>query len=100
MLPHAPYLLDLQLAATDYSLFQSMQHRLLEPHFNSYEELKNCIDECLASKDERWYWGESTSSQKDGKVIDNDSQYFDSWIHSVRYLTRHILDFWMLSSDS
>ena len=52
--PHAPYAPD--LAPSDYYLFRSMQHGLSQQHFNSYEEVKNWIDEWLASKDERWYW--------------------------------------------
>ena len=50
VLPHAPYSPD--LAPSDYYLFRSM-HRLSEQLFNSYEEVKNWIDEWLASKDER-----------------------------------------------
>ena len=45
-----------------------MQNGLSEQHFNSYEEIKNWIDEWLASKDDRWYIEkESTSYQKDEK---------------------------------
>ena len=62
-----------------------MQHGLSEQHLNFYEEVKNWIDEWLASKDERWYiyirWK---------KIIDNDGQHFDYWIHSVRYLNKGI----------
>ena len=67
-LPHALYSPD--LVPSDYYLFRLMQHGLSEQHFNSYKEVKNWIDEWLASKGERWYWArekESTSYQKDGK---------------------------------
>ena len=46
--PHAPY--SPYLAPSDYYLFQ--QHGLSEQYSNSYEEVKNWIDEWLASKDE------------------------------------------------
>ena len=57
VLPHAPYSPD--LAPSDYctyrcSITRSMQHGISEQDFNSYEEVKNSIDEWLASKDERW----------------------------------------------
>ena len=76
-LPHAPYSPD--SASSDYYLFRSMQHGLLEQHFNPYEDsYKNWIDECLASKDERWYWeGIPQLPKRWKKVIDNDRQYFD-----------------------
>ena len=51
VLPHPPYLPD--LALSDYDLFRSMEHGLSEQLFNSYEEVKNRMNEWLASKDER-----------------------------------------------
>ena len=76
VLPHAPYSTD--LAPSDNYLFRSMQHGLSEQHFNSYEEVKNWIDEWLASKDERWYCEEIHQlPNRWKKVIDNDGQYFD-----------------------
>ena len=52
VLPHMPYSPD--LAPSDYCLFRSIQHVRSEQHFNSYEEVKNWMDEWLASKNERW----------------------------------------------
>ena len=43
VLPYAPYSPD--LAPSDYNLFRSMQHGFSEQQFNSYEEVKNWIDE-------------------------------------------------------
>ena len=71
MLPHAPYSPD--LAPSEYYLFRSMQHGLSEQHSSSYEEVKNWIDEWLASKEERWYWERIHQLPKRWKkVIDND----------------------------
>ena len=68
-----------------------MQHGLSEQHYNSYKEVRNWIDEWLASKDERWYSeGIHQLPEKSKKVIDDDGQYFDYWIHSVRYLNKGI----------
>ena len=55
-----------------------MQHGLPEQHLHSCEEVKNWIDEWLASKDERWYWGGIRQLPKKWKkVIANDGRYFD-----------------------
>ena len=71
-----------------------MQHRILEQHSNSYEEVKNWIDEWLASNDELWYWdGMHQWPERWNKVIANDGQYFDYWIHSVYYLDKDIFIF-------
>ena len=65
--------------------------RTFRTPFNSYKEVKNWIDEWLASKDERWYWeGIHQLLKRWKKVIDNDGQYFDYWIHSVCYLNKAI----------
>ena len=77
VLPHAPYSPDYYLFLSDYYLFRSMQHGISEQHFNSYEEVKNWIDEWSASKGERWYWeGIHQLSKRWKKVIDNGGQYF------------------------
>ena len=62
-----------------------------EQDFNSYEEVKTLIDEWLASKGERWYWeGIHQLPKRWKQVINNDDQYFDYCIHSVRYLNKGI----------
>jgi len=55
-------------APSDYHLFRSMQHfRLLEQHFNSYEQVKKWIDDWLTSKDEQFYRRNSFIARKMGK---------------------------------
>ena len=49
VLPHPPYSLD--VAPSDYHLFQSLAHGLAHQHFRSYEEVKKWIDSWIASKD-------------------------------------------------
>jgi len=52
-------LLDLSyfpdIAPSVYHLFRSMTHGLSEQHFTSYEGIKNCIDDWIASKDEAFF---------------------------------------------
>jgi len=42
ILPHSPYSPD--IAPSNYHLFRSMTHGLVEQHFTSYEEAKNWVD--------------------------------------------------------
>ena len=53
VLPHPPYSPD--IAPSDYHLFRSMMHGLSEQHFTSYEDIKNCINDWIASKDEAFF---------------------------------------------
>jgi len=53
VLPHPPYSPD--IAPSDYHLFRSMTHGLSEQHFTSYEDIKNCIDDWIASKNEVFF---------------------------------------------
>ena len=53
VLLHPPYSLD--IALSDYYLFRSMAHGLSEQHFTSYEDIKNWIDNWIASKDEAFF---------------------------------------------
>ena len=62
ILPH-PYSPD--IAPSDYHLFRSMAHGLSEQHFTSYEDIKNWIDNWIASKDEAFF--QCGYYQKDGK---------------------------------
>ena len=78
---HAPYSPD--LASSDYYLFRSMQHGFSEQHFNFYEEVKNWIDEWLASNDERWYWEGIQLPKRWKKVISNDGTMIIEFIQFV-----------------
>ncbi|EGI67280.1 Mariner Mos1 transposase [Acromyrmex echinatior] len=53
VLLHPPYSPD--IAPSDYHLFRSMAHGLSEQHFTSYEDIKNWIDNWIASKDEAFF---------------------------------------------
>ena len=52
VLPHAAYSQD--LAPFEYHLFSSMGHALAEQHFYSYEDVRNWLDECFASKEKEF----------------------------------------------
>jgi len=53
ILSHPPYSPD--ITPSDYHLFWSMTHGLSEQHFTSYEDIKNCIDDWIVSKDEAFF---------------------------------------------
>ena len=44
------------LSPSDYHLFSSMGHALVERHFDSYEDVRKWLDEWFASKDEEFFW--------------------------------------------
>jgi len=53
VLPYPSYSPD--IAPSDYHLFRSMTYGLSEQHFTSYEDIKNCINDWIASKDEAFF---------------------------------------------
>jgi len=38
------------MAPSDYYPFQSLQHHVADTHFVRFEEIRNCIDDFIASK--------------------------------------------------
>ena len=58
-------------------LFRSMQHNLSEQHFTSYEDIKNWLDEWIASKEEQYFFydGIYLLPEKWQNVIANDGKY-------------------------
>ena len=48
-----PYSPD--IAPSDYHLFRSMGHGLVEQHFTCYKEAKNWVDSWIALKDEAFF---------------------------------------------
>ncbi len=71
MLPHPPYSPD--VAPSDYHLFRSMQHGLLEMHFTSYEDVRKWVDEWINMKehDKELFIAEFTYCPKDElKILD------------------------------
>ncbi|EFN78930.1 Histone-lysine N-methyltransferase SETMAR, partial [Harpegnathos saltator] len=53
ILSHLPYSPD--VAPSDYHLFRSMTHGLVEQHFHSYEDAKKWVDSWIISKDESFF---------------------------------------------
>jgi [histone H3]-lysine36 N-dimethyltransferase SETMAR len=75
-LPHAAYSPD--LAPSDYHLFSSMGHALAEQHFNSYENVKNWLDEYITSKDEEFFWrGIHKLPERWAKCVASNGYYFE-----------------------
>jgi len=65
-------------APSDYRLFRSMTHGLVEQHFRSYEETENSIDLWIASKDEQFFRrGIRMLPKRWEKVAASDGQYFE-----------------------
>jgi len=76
VLSHPPYSPD--IASSDHHLFRSMTHGLSEQHFTSYEDIKNCINDWIASKDEACFRrGIHMLSKRWEKVVASDGHYFE-----------------------
>ncbi|EGI57532.1 Mariner Mos1 transposase [Acromyrmex echinatior] len=72
VLPHSPYSPDI----ADYHLFRSLAHDLSEQHFTSYEDIKNWIDNWIASKDEAFFQRVIRMlPERWEKVVTSDGQY-------------------------
>ncbi|GFV72210.1 mariner Mos1 transposase [Trichonephila clavipes] len=77
VLPHPLYSPD--TAPSDYHLFLSMPHGLVDQHFRSYEEVKNWIDSWIASKYNQFFQrGIRTLTERWKEVVASDGQYFES----------------------
>ena len=76
LLPHAAYSSD--MAPSDYHLFRSLQHHLADRHFERLEEIRECIDDFIASKPVSFYReGIRQLSERWQKVFDANGDYFD-----------------------
>ena len=74
VLPHPPY--TPEIVPSDYHLFQSMAHFLVEQQFTFYEEAKNWIDPWIASKDEEFFKrGICMLPERWSQVVKRDGQY-------------------------
>ena len=66
------------LASSDYYLFRSMQHGLVDTHFRNYENVRKWIDEWIASKDQSSYCRRiHLLPQRWEKCVANEGKYFD-----------------------
>ncbi|EFN78654.1 Histone-lysine N-methyltransferase SETMAR, partial [Harpegnathos saltator] len=75
VLPHAAYSPD--CAPSDYHLFRSTAHALAEERFNSYENVEKWVSDRIASEDASLFRrGIRLLTERWGKVIANDGQYF------------------------
>ncbi|GJQ65331.1 hypothetical protein Trydic_g7447 [Trypoxylus dichotomus] len=67
VLPHPPYSQD--IAPSDYYLFRSMAHCLVDQQFCSYEDIEKWFDSWIGSKDEHFYRNGNELCQKDEKNL-------------------------------
>ncbi|EGI68513.1 Mariner Mos1 transposase, partial [Acromyrmex echinatior] len=78
---HPPYSPD--IAPSDYHLFRSMAHSLSEQHFTSYEDIKNWIDNWIASKDEAFFQrGIRMLSERWEKIVASMDNIFNKMYRS------------------
>lgn len=76
LLEHAAYSPD--LAPSDYHLFASLGHALAEQRFNSYENVRNWLDNWFALKDEQFFWrGIHKLPERWEKCINFNGNYFE-----------------------
>ena len=76
ILPHPQYSPD--IAPSDYHLFRSMQHGLVDQHFTNFGEVKNWIDSWIADKPAEFFKkGIHELPEKWEKVVASDGQYFE-----------------------
>ena len=78
MLPHPAYSPD--LAPSEYYLFASMGHALVERHFDSYEDVhffRKWLDEWFASKDEEFFVVVHKLPERWEKCIVSEGKYFE-----------------------
>lgn len=83
VLPHPAYSPD--LSPTNYHLNRSIENALKGKQFHSIEEVRNWVDEFLASKDQQFYSdGIHQLPQKWQQALDSNGDYFD-WIYVIIY---------------
>ena len=74
ILPHPPYSPD--IAPSDYHLFQSMAHALLEQRFKNHGDVKKWLDEWISLKSPNFYYDGIHKLLTNWKtLIDNDGNY-------------------------
>jgi len=71
VLPHPP-----DIAPSDYCLFRRMQHDLTSHWFTSFAEIKNWLQNWIASKDESFFRIRKLP-ERWKKIVGSDGQYFN-----------------------
>jgi len=75
LLLHAAYNPD--VAPSDYYLFRSLQHHLVDTHFVRFEEIRKYIDDLIASKPVSFYrQGIRKLPERWQKIVDENGEYF------------------------
>ena len=61
----------------DFHLFRSLQHHLVDTHFQTPEEVENSITEFIESKSSSFFWAEICQLlERWQKCIESDGDYF------------------------
>jgi len=65
------------MAPSDYYLFRSLQHHLIDTYLVRFEEIRKCIDNFIASKPVSFYRQEIRKlPEKWQKIVDANGEYF------------------------
>ena len=76
LFPHAAYSPD--MVPFDYHVFWSLQHHFADRHFERLEEIRQCIDDFIASKPVSFYREVILQLPETWqKVFDANGDYFD-----------------------
>ncbi|GBP51768.1 Mariner Mos1 transposase [Eumeta japonica] len=76
VLPHPPYSPD--IAPSDYHLFRSMAHALIDQKFTLYEDCQKWVDLWISSKDKDIFQhGIHLLPERWQKVVESDRKYFE-----------------------
>ena len=73
---HPPYFPD--FAISDFYLFRSMSHALVEQHFKTYEDLQKWVPIWFACKQEKFFWDSIIKlPERWGKCVANNGYFLN-----------------------